>query len=813
MHGQSPDNAGTDAEDDHNSGSSSSDPASVGTMSCSWLLTPPDSPASAYKQQQSQHQQQQQASITPPPSSSSVLGNHANAWAGGAPPSPISPLSTASSPSSSSENSSFLRKTALAAMQDFYPDVASQQPQLQTPSKRLPSSHRSHAQGSTVAFRTALQRDPSNPNYKFRLAEHLIKTLRFVPIEARADVISEALELLRQLVDVDGSPDAMHLFACMLITGVPGISEEGGALHQPDYAKALVLFRAASKRGHADSSYHAALCYEHARGIPSPDLPRALKLYKRAAVSNHPGAMTRLARAHLDGSLGGAFTKNLKQAVKWLKLSSVHASKRHSMSLLLLACLYEGGFAASVVFPGAEDPEVAAKAGVSVDHRKCVELLRDAHAFECWPASLRLSKALWHGELGLQANPEEGLRIALAAARKGCVEAMMEVVWMYLGRRIAGASVGNQSRDLTATPGSELTARSVSTSPLDSILRGSPVQSVQDEGVAQSQQQEPQPKIDVDEDEAFYWARKAAQRGTLPLAEYTVAYFYENGIGISQDLNESLEWYKRAAMKGEPNAVARLLNYSSNDPMSPLMAQPRSSFSSSTTLSHSMTSSRRKSISDSTANLGQSVGNLGDSQYELLSPSLSSLSTLYPQGGGLDGEGNGDVYAGPSVTPMLEQNSASAYAAQKEFGAPPFAMPISTYKHTPLDASKKKKTRQPFFRIRTDGSSSPSPASPEPSGAVVVEEVVDDEMVVVHSVRAPASPSSIVPPTTGQSLGSSVDSGLTHVETWNGSSPVVEDGKGRRPSYILSPHDLFARIGKSAVGSGIVGRRGSTHGH
>ncbi|KAJ3201962.1 hypothetical protein HDU67_000945 [Dinochytrium kinnereticum] len=385
-----------------------------------------------------------------------------------------------------------------------------------------------------------------HPSARFRLAEHLIKTLRHVPEASRAAVITEALDLLRCLVDVDGWPDAMHLFACLLITGVPGIGDKDGT-HRPDYEKALVLFRAAAKRGHTDASYHAALCYEHARGLPAPDPHRATKLYRRAAIAHHPGAMTRLARLHLTGGIllphctpTPPHPPNLKQAVKWLKLATVHATPRHNLALFLLASLHEGGEAARLVCPAAvENPRLADEAGVGVDFGRCVGLLWEGVRVGCWPAVLRLVRALWWGELGVVRHPRRGLDVAVGAAKGGCVEVMVEVSSMlFWGSRRAG-----RGRVVVEGVGAPFGGG---------------------DGEVECDDEDEETVVEPDDNEAFYWARRAVERGAGAEAEYLVAYYTEHAIGVSRNLEVALEWYKRSAMHGCDKAVARIHDFTAS---------------------------------------------------------------------------------------------------------------------------------------------------------------------------------------------------------------------------------------------------------
>ena len=65
-----------------------------------------------------------------------------------------------------------------------------------------------------------------------------------------------------------------------------------------------------------------------------------------------------------------------------------------------------------------------------------------------------------------------------------------------------------------------------------------------------------EPVLEKDENEAYEWARRAAESG-LAKAEYTVGYFTEMGIGCRRDPLEANVWYVRAADQGDERAKHR----------------------------------------------------------------------------------------------------------------------------------------------------------------------------------------------------------------------------------------------------------------
>ncbi|ETS87619.1 hypothetical protein PFICI_01447 [Pestalotiopsis fici W106-1] len=65
------------------------------------------------------------------------------------------------------------------------------------------------------------------------------------------------------------------------------------------------------------------------------------------------------------------------------------------------------------------------------------------------------------------------------------------------------------------------------------------------------------PILEKDEEEAYEWARRAADQG-LVKAQYAVGYFTEMGIGCRRDVLEANVWYVKAADAGDERAKQRL---------------------------------------------------------------------------------------------------------------------------------------------------------------------------------------------------------------------------------------------------------------
>ncbi|KAM7222244.1 hypothetical protein V8F06_002271 [Rhypophila decipiens] len=65
------------------------------------------------------------------------------------------------------------------------------------------------------------------------------------------------------------------------------------------------------------------------------------------------------------------------------------------------------------------------------------------------------------------------------------------------------------------------------------------------------------PILAKDEEEAYEWARRAAELGNVK-AQYAVGYFTETGIGCRRDILEANVWYVKAADAGDIRATQRL---------------------------------------------------------------------------------------------------------------------------------------------------------------------------------------------------------------------------------------------------------------
>lgn len=250
------------------------------------------------------------------------------------------------------------------------------------------------------------------------------------------DLIREARKILEKLAD-RSFPYAQYYLGDGYFTGFFNKGKE-------DYERAFTMFIAASKHGHAESSFRAALCYEFGWGTRK-DVLKARDFYKLAATKNHPGAMTRLGRAGLLGDLGEATEK---EAIKWLKRATDSADVQHNDAPFYLAQLYEHGYGDDIF----KDEPYAA------------QLYTQAADLGQVDAAFRLGEAYEHGQLGCPRDPSLSVHFYTMAAAKGHPTAMFNLCAWYM----VGA----------------------------------------------------EPVLEKDEDEAYEWAKRAAEAGMCAKSEY-----------------------------------------------------------------------------------------------------------------------------------------------------------------------------------------------------------------------------------------------------------------------------------------------------
>ncbi|KAK5015428.1 chitin synthase activator Chs3 [Cryomyces antarcticus] len=220
-----------------------------------------------------------------------------------------------------------------------------------------------------------------------------------------SELIREARHILQQLAD-RGYPFAQYILADGYVSGLFSKGKE-------DYDKAFPLFVAASKHGHAEAGYRAALCYEFGAGCRK-DYPKAVQFYRQAASKNHPGAATRLGKACLTGDMG--LGKRDREGVKWLKRATDSADPHHPTAPYELGLLHMTGYGDDVF----KDEAYAAQlftTSAELGHAESNFILGDAYE---------------HGKLSCPRDPALSVHFYNGAAQQGHPQAMMALCAWYM---------------------------------------------------------------------------------------------------------------------------------------------------------------------------------------------------------------------------------------------------------------------------------------------------------------------------------------------------------------------------------------------
>ncbi|KAJ3286211.1 hypothetical protein HK104_009141, partial [Borealophlyctis nickersoniae] len=239
-------------------------------------------------------------------------------------------------------------------------------------------------------------------------ARFIVDNVQYLPQAEQKPYCELAIRTLKKLSHA-GMPEAQYLLANLYISGIPGFHEK----HKPDYAKAFTLYAGAAKKEHVEALFHVGLCYEQGAGVTQSN-GRALHNYRKAAVSNHPGAMFRLGMSLLRGDLNQS--KNPRDGVKWLKLAAKYANEKYPQALYELALLHDKGVP-NVVWP---------------DHEYLLELLMQAASLGHGPSQYKLGEAFEYGNYGATIDPGRSVYYYSLAAANGNLEAMFELGGWYL---------------------------------------------------------------------------------------------------------------------------------------------------------------------------------------------------------------------------------------------------------------------------------------------------------------------------------------------------------------------------------------------
>ncbi|CAD6585469.1 MAG: hypothetical protein ASARMPRED_002170 [Alectoria sarmentosa] len=225
------------------------------------------------------------------------------------------------------------------------------------------------------------------------------------PGGSQADLLREARHMLQKLSD-RSYPYAQYYLADGYASGLFNKGVE-------DNDRAFPLFVAASKHGHAEAGYRAALCYEFGWGSRK-DPQKAVQFYRQSASKSHPGAMSRLGKACLTGEMG--LGNRYREGVKWLKRAAESADFQYNSAPYELGLLHERGFGDDIF----KDESYAAQLFTQSADLGHVE------------ANYTLGDSYEHGKLSCPRDPALSVHFYTGAAQRGHPSAMMALCAWYM---------------------------------------------------------------------------------------------------------------------------------------------------------------------------------------------------------------------------------------------------------------------------------------------------------------------------------------------------------------------------------------------
>lgn len=258
----------------------------------------------------------------------------------------------------------------------------------------------------TLEMYRANVKKTNDPEVQYNFALLMVQLSReSTSDEESQNMLAEAKQILQKLSD-RSFPFAQYYLADGYFSGAWSKGKE-------DHDRAFPLFIAASKHGHAESAYRAALCYEFGWGCRK-DYAKAAQYYRTAASKNHPGAATRLGLACLQGTMG--LNGKYREGVKWLKRAAESADFQYNAAPFELARLHENGYGDDIF----KDEAYAAQL-----YTQSADL---GHA----EANLIMGKAYEHGLLGCPKDAALSIHFYNGAAQAGNPEAMMALCAWYM---------------------------------------------------------------------------------------------------------------------------------------------------------------------------------------------------------------------------------------------------------------------------------------------------------------------------------------------------------------------------------------------
>lgn len=344
------------------------------------------------------------------------------------------------------------------------------------------------------------------------------------PAPAKQPVTANELNEYRHAFKDKPNDDQLGLkFAKRLAEAAVVLADDGGRADAKTTAKnreryindAYRIVKRLVANGSPDATFYLADCYGSGSLGLEPNAKEAFHLYTSAAKTGHPQAAYRVAVCcELGQEEGGGTRRDHAKAVQFYKRAATlgDGPAMFKMGMILLKGLLgqqpnrrEGisWLKRAAERADEENPHALHELAMLYETAQSTDvLIRDeAYAFTLFTQAAnlgykysqhRLGSAYEYGTLGCQIDPRQSISWYSRAAQQGEHQAEFALSGWYL-------------------TGSE-------------------------------------PLLAQSDNEAYLWARKAAQSG-LAKAEYAMGYYTEVGIGCPSNLDEARKWYFRAAGK------------------------------------------------------------------------------------------------------------------------------------------------------------------------------------------------------------------------------------------------------------------------
>ncbi|KAH5636247.1 hypothetical protein HBI51_165090 [Parastagonospora nodorum] len=311
---------------------------------------------------------------------------------------------------------------------------------------------------------------------------------------------------------------------------------------------------------------------------PADMLREARQILQKLADRSYPFAQYYLA----DGYASGLFNKDKPDYDRAFPLFIAASKHGHAESGYRSALCYEFGW------------------GCRKDYAKAVQFYRAAASKNHPGAAIRLGKACLTGDMGLQGKYREGVKWLKRATESADFQynsAPYELGLLHetgygddiFKDEVYAVQLFTQAAELghplAALKLGEAYEHGQLCCPKDAALSVHYYNTAAQADIPEAMMNlcawymvGAEPVLEKDENEAYEWAKKAAEHG-LPKAEYACGYFTEMGIGCRRDPLEANVWYVKAADHGDERAKQRLAIIqaaaSGQSPLSPTSANDK----------------------------------------------------------------------------------------------------------------------------------------------------------------------------------------------------------------------------------------------